>query len=74
MHKMHGSIFFDTGAAGDTNDFTYYSSAGAEIAAQLDLGYAFIADISLGVAQPQDETSKNTDKSPEFYFRFSAGF
>ena len=74
LHKMHGSVFYDTGAAGDTNDFNYYSSAGAEIAAQLDLGYAFIADINLGFAQPQDETIKNRDKNPEFYFRFSAGF
>ena len=74
LHKMHGTIFYDTGAAGASNDFTYYSSAGAEISAQLDLGYAFIADVSLGFAQPQDETTKNTNKDPEFYFRFSAGF
>ena len=74
LHKIFGSIFYDTGAASNTDQFNYYSSAGFEIAAQLDLGYALIADVSLGLALPQDTTVKNIDKDPEFYFRFSTGF
>ena len=74
LHKMHGSIFYDTGAAGESNDFTYYSSSGVELTAEFDLGYAIIADVSLGFAQPLDASSNNLDKDPEFYLRLSSGF
>ncbi len=74
LHKIHGNVFYDTGAATNDDDYTFYSSTGAELTLQLDLGYAAIMEIAAGGAVPLDETSDNPDKDPSFYFRLSSGF
>jgi hypothetical protein len=71
IHQLHGTLFYETGAAWQNDrPNQYYSSAGAEFNADVDVFYDLRMHMTLGVAKGFDEVIGGN----KLYFRLGHNF